>query len=178
MTCEQVDELGAAYALDAVEPDERRAIETHLESCREPHAEARAALPALLAAGSVESPFPRPELRQRLMATVAATPQAFATPPRRRVEPLPERRRWLERLGLMRPLALGGLAATLVLAVVAGTLWAQLQDRDAQLQAVADALRGSGTAYAVSGSAASGFLVDTARGHGNARRLEPPPAGR
>lgn len=165
MNCQQVEEFGAAYALDAVEPDERRAIDAHLESCRQPHAEARAALPALLLAGNVEPILPRPELRARLMSSVAATPQAAVAPrPRGAIEPSPERRSWLERLGLMRTVAMGAVAASLVLAVVAGTLWAQLQDRDAELRGVAEALRGSGTAHAVSGSAASGFLVDTTDG--------------
>jgi anti-sigma-K factor RskA len=166
MNCEQVDELGAAYALDAIEADERRAIDAHLDSCREPHAEARSALPALLAAGSVESVLPRPELRARLMTTVAATPQrTTAAPPRRAaIEPAPPRRSWLDRIGLLRPVAMGAVAASLVLAVVAGTLWAQLQDRDAELRAVAEALRGSGIAHAVSGTAASGYLVDTPDG--------------
>lgn len=166
MNCEQVDDLGAAYALDAVELDERRAIDAHLHSCREPHAEARAAQPALLAVGSVETVFPRPELRARLMETVAATPQAFAAAlrPRAEIGPPAERRGWLDRVGLLRPVAMGAVAASLVLVVVAGTLWAQLQDRDAELRAVAEALGGSGTAYAVSGTAGSGYLVDTADG--------------
>ena len=34
VTCDEVRELGGAYALHAVSVEERRAIEEHIESCR------------------------------------------------------------------------------------------------------------------------------------------------
>ena len=66
----------SAYALDAVDPDETRAIDAHLAGCARPHGEAR----ALIAAGdlvpaALEPVAPSSALRDRLMATVAATPQ-------------------------------------------------------------------------------------------------------
>src|SRR5207237_7889862 len=75
-----VDELGAALALGALEPDERRAVIDHLESCPEPHAELRSLLGAgdLLAA-SLEPVPPSASLRDRLMQTVSTTAQEHGT---------------------------------------------------------------------------------------------------
>jgi anti-sigma-K factor RskA len=175
MNCRDVDELGAAYAVGAVEDTERRAIEEHLGTCGEPHAELRSALgaSAVLAASS-EPVAPSPGLRDRVMATVSATPQEHRPPARmvgvapRRIQPKPEPiapRRWLagwRSPELLRGLALGGVAAAVVLAVVAGNLWTQLRQRDDQLRAVAAAIATGEAAYRVSGDAGSGYLVDTA----------------
>lgn len=161
MNCQRVDELGAAYALDAVEPDERREIEHHLTTCGQPHLDARgAAGAATLLATASEPMMPSAALRGRLMATVTATPQEHRPRAALPVERLAARPGWLEWIGLWRPLALGGLAATLVLAVVAGTLATQLADRNADLRAVAEAISAGGSAYAVEGEAGSGVLVD------------------
>jgi anti-sigma-K factor RskA len=165
VNCDQVDELAAAFALDAVEPDERRAIDAHLASCREPHPAARDIwLPAPSGAG-VTMISPSAALRARVMATVAATPQ-LSTQARRVAAPerATPRPGWLERIGVWRPLALGGLAATLVLAVATATLWNRLQDRDARLHEIADAVAGGAAAYSVAGDAGSGLLVDGADG--------------
>ncbi|HYM53013.1 MAG TPA: anti-sigma factor [Candidatus Dormibacteraeota bacterium] len=171
MNCHDVDEIAAAFALGAVEVNERRAIEQHFETCREPHVELRAALGVgpMLAASTEPMP-PDEALRDRVMATAAATPQehrGFATA--RPVAPTigrdrDARPRWLSGWGsstLMRGLALGGIAATLVLAVVAGTLWGQLRDREELLRATAMAIANGEVAYRVQGEAGSGYLVDT-----------------
>ena len=79
-----VHELTAAYALDALDDEERRAYEEHLpgcETCRDELAsfwEVTAAL-ALETTG----PKPRPELRDRILASVQAEPQKVV-PLRRR----------------------------------------------------------------------------------------------
>ena len=76
MSCAQVDELAGAYALGAVGADEDRAISEHLATCDRPHAEARELIGAGGAMGVAEAAvMPSPALRDRLMATVAATPQ-------------------------------------------------------------------------------------------------------
>jgi hypothetical protein len=170
MNCEQVEELGAAFALDAVEPDERLAIQAHLETCAEPHTEARETATLAIGALEVDAIPTRPELRNRLMSTIATLPQESsetavspAAVPRTSpvvVERGVRRRSWLERLDILRPVAFGGVAATLVLAVAAGVLWTSLQDRESVLRSVAQAVAGGGTAYAVEGEAGSGFLVD------------------
>lgn len=173
MNCHEVDELGAAYALGAVDDAERRAIEQHLETCREPHDELRLALGAgPILAASAAPVAPGAGVRDRLMATVAVTPQEHRTAaesvaPGRRdavIEPIAPRR-WLagwRSPQLLRGLALGGVAAAVLLAVVAGSLWTQLRQRDEQLRAVAAAIASGEEAFRVSGDAASGYLVDTA----------------
>lgn len=166
MNCQQVDELGAAYALGAVDPDERQQIERHLATCGQPHVDARGAAGAgSLVAVSSEPVLPSPALRRRLMATVAAIPQEHRPRPAvptaaKPTDSMARRPGWLERTGLLRPLALGTMAATLVLAVAAGALWSQLADRNADLRAVAEAIAAGDTAYAVQGEAGSGLLID------------------
>lgn len=86
-----VHELTAAYALDALDPDERRAYEAHLEGCERCRSqlvamwETTEAL-ALAAAG----PEPRPELRGQILARAHAEPQVVVPfePRRSRVVPL------------------------------------------------------------------------------------------
>lgn len=73
LTCAEVRDLAAAYALDALEEDEREQVRLHVRDCPDPHleiAEMAAVVPQLaLAAEPVE---PRPQLRDRLMAAAAA----------------------------------------------------------------------------------------------------------
>ena len=68
-----VHDLTAAYALDALEPDEAREYETHLAtcaSCQEDLARLSSTTGAL--AFAVESPAPPPDLRQRILDAAAA----------------------------------------------------------------------------------------------------------
>ena len=74
----------AAYALDALDPDERRRYEEHLatcDECREQLAQLGGAAGAL--AFAVESPAPPPELRSRMLDAARAE--------RPNVKPLPTR---------------------------------------------------------------------------------------
>ena len=76
MTCSAVDELAASYALGALDAGEERAVSTHLATCSEPHVEARSLIDAaLVVASSLEPVPPSAALRDRLMTTIAATPQ-------------------------------------------------------------------------------------------------------
>ena len=71
-----IHELTAAYALDALEPEERVAYEAHLpgcESCREELAAFLQTTEALAVAAS--GPTPAPELRERVLASARAEPQ-------------------------------------------------------------------------------------------------------
>jgi anti-sigma-K factor RskA len=172
MNCRQVDELGAAYAIGAVEALESQAIDEHLETCPEPHDELRSVLGigAVLAAST--EPIPTSSaLRDRLMATASATPQEHlaasggaSAAPVMSPAPSAERRRWLRGWSspsLLRGLAFGGVAATLILAVAAGALWGQLRDREELLRSTAAAIANGDVAYRVQGEAGSGYLVDT-----------------
>lgn len=85
MNCSDVDELLAAYALDAVDDDERAAIEAHLAGCVRhnggPELIATAAGFAMLA----EEREPSAHLEERLLAS-AGTSAAAREPRRARVD--------------------------------------------------------------------------------------------
>lgn len=163
MKCHDVDALGAAFALGAIEDDERRAIEAHLVSCPQPHHEASATTGPVLAL-AVEPIEPSPALRDRLLTSVARTrqehhPQPAGGP----VDEASASRGWLAG-GWLRGLALGGAAATLVLAVASGVLWTQLQDREGQLRATVAAISGGQMVHRVESPTAKGYLVETQAG--------------
>jgi anti-sigma-K factor RskA len=86
-----IHELTAAYALGALDPEERRAFEEHLETCdacREELASFAATTEALAVAAS--GPTPRPELRDRVLEAARAEPQVVVPfePRRSRAVPL------------------------------------------------------------------------------------------
>jgi anti-sigma-K factor RskA len=165
LDCAAVDELAAAHGLGAVDAAEAEAIERHLASCGEPHTDAH----GLIAAATVlpealEPVTPSPELRGRLMATIAATPQEHRpiqvrpvqAEPSRVIEVEPRRPWWR-----VAPLATG-LAAVALAAAVGFGAWGvslnrQIAERDAALQAVASA----NAIHAASGSAGSGWVIES-----------------
>ena len=113
------DEL-AAYLLDALGPDEARAVERHLDGCPRCQERARwlqASVEVLPT--SVEQLEPPPELRERLMRTVRAE-AAPARPAAPSATPARARRGWLDMLrAVPRPaMALG--VALVALAAVGG----------------------------------------------------------
>jgi anti-sigma-K factor RskA len=175
MNCAQVDELAGAYALGAVETDEDRAISEHLAICDRPHAEARELIGAGGAmAAAEEVVIPNPALRERLMATVAATPQDHR-PRAVAAEPVREPSRPWWRL---QPVLAGVAAVALAVAVGLGawglSLNAQLAEREEALRAVANAE----AAYAVSGSAGGGWVIESSDvAHFVAEDLADLPAG-
>lgn len=164
MNCRDVDELDAAFALGGLEADERRAVLDHVATCAQPHAGIRelAGAGAVLAAG-LTPVEPSADLRARLMTTIAATEQEGATPVIQSPAPAPAPAAlsWWQRPAWPRAVAIGALAATLVLAVAGGTLWTQVGERDRALQAVADALANGETAHRVEGDAGRGFVIET-----------------
>jgi anti-sigma-K factor RskA len=87
-----IHELTAAYALDALDSDERREYEAHLhdcESCQEELASFAVVTEALAVAAS--GPAPKPELRERVLAAAREEPQVVVpfAPPRTRRRALP-----------------------------------------------------------------------------------------
>jgi anti-sigma-K factor RskA len=91
-------DLAAAYALDALDADERSAFESHLATCAECRALVASYTPALAGLGAATDPIEPPaSLRARTLARAAAQPQArrsTAAPPRVatiRVPPPPSR---------------------------------------------------------------------------------------
>lgn len=71
-----IHELTAAYALDALDAEERTAYEAHLSGC-EPCRKELSSFWEVTAALALEStgPEPAPELRERILASVRAEPQ-------------------------------------------------------------------------------------------------------
>lgn len=160
-----VDELGAAYALDALEPDEARAVREHLATCTQPHAELRALLGAEQVLAMILEPVePSPALRERVMASIERTAQerAAAVQPPAAPKP-PGRGGWLDWLSprVARPLAVAAVAALVAVGAWGVTLQSQLAERDRALRAVADAIADGETAFRVDGSAGRGYVVDT-----------------
>jgi anti-sigma-K factor RskA len=155
MTCDEIDQLSGAYALDALSGEERRAVEAHMASCPQPHGVARglAGAGAFLSAG-VEPMTPTAGLRDRILASADATPQED------RAAGAAGRQ---ARAGWPRWVAVATAAALVGMAVLTGTLWFELQSRNDQLEQVARIVAQGGTVQAVSGEAGSGYLVDPPR---------------
>ncbi len=163
MTCDRVDELAAAYALGAVDAEEEREIAVHL-----PNARSRTPMPrqqigvAAAGAGRSISSSRRPALRGDSMATIAATPPGARVlrRPRSRSSRSPSNRsavRAWQVAPLRTALAAAAVAAAVGLGAWGVSLDQQLAERDAALRAVASA----DTAYAVSGSAGSGWVIES-----------------
>lgn len=167
MTCHEIDELAAAYALGALDPDEERATSAHLATCPEPHVEARTLIDAALAVPAALDPIvPSDALRSRLMSTIARTPQDHAVtvpPPVPAARPVvvePEaatRRPWWSFGSLPSAVAAVALAAAVGLGAWGVSLNQQLGERDAALRMVAAA----DAAHAVTGSAGSGWVLES-----------------
>ena len=162
MDCATVDELAASYALGAVDSSDQAAIGSHLATCDRPHDEARSFIGVeSILQSSLEAVEPSPELRRRLMATVAETAQEHrpAAPPYATTAPPEEPRRlpWWRANPWASAIAAAGLAAAVVLGAWGVTLNRQLAERDAALDAVASA----DAIYAASGSAGSGWVMES-----------------
>jgi anti-sigma-K factor RskA len=168
-----VHELTPAYALDALDAEEREAYEAHLgrcEQCRDELASLRETVGAL--AWGVESPPPPARLRARLLEAAAAE--------RQNVVPLPVRRPWAFR-------ATAAAAAVAACAAIGLGIWAATLSRslnsersarardERAAQIVADpaarkiALRGGGGVLAVDPTGRAVLVV---------RQLPAAPAGK
>jgi anti-sigma-K factor RskA len=127
MDHETAHELTAAYALDALAPDEADAYERHLAACERCQAELASLSKTTGALALAAEPAePRPELRERIL--VAARGE------RPNVEPLPVRRPRL------RPAV---IAAVAVCAAVAFGAWALVLSSEKPGQLRALAIRGA-----------------------------------
>lgn len=158
--CDRVEELAAAYALGAVDGEDERSIGAHLAACRQPHHEARSMIEgASMVAASLEPVAPSQGLRDRVMASVAVTPQDHARlATRTAAAPNGDGRRPWWAFG---PLPAAMAAVAVAVAVGLGA-WgvaqqAQLAERDAWLRVIA----GAEAAYPVSGSAGRGWLLES-----------------
>lgn len=162
LDCAAVDELAGSYALGALDPAEDRALSAHLATCEEPHVEARSLIDVVpVLHNALERVAPSPRLRERLMATIADTPQEHGptvASARQSVRPVETpRRAWWRLSPLPSALAAVALAAAVGLGAWGVTLSGQLADREAALRAVASA----DAIYAASGTAGSGWVIES-----------------
>jgi len=129
LTESEIHDLAAAYALDALDPEDRWTYERHLDTCdrcREEVAALRESAGELAYAAG--GPSPRPELRDRILAAARAEPRTASV--------VPLRRRWLF------PATAVAAAAAACAAVGLG-LWANSLRGDAGQRVVA--MEGGGT---------------------------------
>jgi anti-sigma-K factor RskA/putative zinc finger protein len=177
-TCEEVSEMAGLYVLDALTPEDREQVETHLAECPEEHAEIEelgGVVPAL--ATSAEPRGAPAALKSRVIAayraeTGGAGAQAWQMPAKSVAPVMTQRefrRPWLAWAG--------ALAAVLLIAVVGGyalTVQQRADRETARAEQIADAIdamvqpdatvafiSGSGTA-----SGAHGFAAFPADGEG------------
>jgi anti-sigma-K factor RskA len=121
MEADTVHDLTAAYALDALDPEDAREYEVHLarcERCREELAELSQVAGALAFAS--EAPAPPPELRARILQEAA----------RERDNVVPLRRRWLRPVAAAAAIA---ASAALGLGLWAASLSGKLDDAERSL---------------------------------------------
>lgn len=162
MDCATVDELAASYALGAVDSSDEAAIGSHLATCDRPHDEARSFIGvASVLQASLEAVEPSPDLRRRLMATVAETAQEHrpaAPSVRTTASPVePRRLPWWRANPWPSAIAAAGLAAAVALGAWGVTLNRGLAERDAALDAIASA----DAIHAASGTAGSGWVIES-----------------
>ena len=129
MTCDEVRELLAALSLDALDVDERDAVEDHLASCPGCASELRGyqetAAALALALPQVEPPT---RLKGRVLAAAASDRAA-------------RRPTWWRRLAARRASPLGLVAALALVVAVGAALWAaSLQSQLAEQHALAASL--------------------------------------
>lgn len=191
---EDVHSLAAPYALDALEPDERRRFEKHLKKCDSCTAEVRAMAEDAVRLAWSEAAPPPPAMRERVLAAVRVTPQVTA--PRQEaarartpqlpphvwgVQP-PPRVRERRRIPLFVPLATATAAAALVVASLFAVQAGQTEDRlnaeRAQAREIAHVLAApdarattgqdaDGRRIGVIASASEGSAVVTLSGYGD-----------
>jgi anti-sigma-K factor RskA len=168
-----VHELSAAYALDALDPDERTRYESHLASCEECRNElATLSETAGLLAWGVESPAPPPELRERIL-TAAASERGNVVPLRLRDRP-----------GFR---AIAAVAAVAACAAIGFGAWAttlshsldrQRSALAAEQRAVQIYLDPSSTKIALKGHTGAVAVDSTGQAVLVVRHLDPAPAGK
>ena len=147
MNCDEIEDLGGAYALGALPPETLREVEEHLEGCSR-HAEI-AALGAAAAslAWSAEEREPPPALKARLMAAIReeAMPAAAAVPGTARHQGAGFWRRLVERR--VTPYAIAGVLAVAAVALIGWNVTLQLSDGDGAAGASVHTLSDGGDAH-------------------------------
>jgi anti-sigma-K factor RskA len=168
-----IHELTAAYALDALDADERREYESHLadcEACQEELASFAGVTEALAVAAS--GPAPRPELRDRVLSAARAEPQTV----------VPFERRSRRALPVVGAIAAVAAVAALAIGIYASQLRGDLDDARLALeqQRLAAAVIADPDARTIALSNGQGRLVvdESGRAALVLRDMGPAPAGK
>jgi anti-sigma-K factor RskA len=165
MDTDGIHELAAAHALDALDPDERRAFEEHLASCEQCRAEV-AELQEAAAALAYATPAvdPPPRLRERLLERAREEGGVV----------VPFRRRRIERV--LAYAAIPAAAAAVGLGIWAGVLHGRLADERKAASSVQAVLSDPRATRVPLAGGAGELVVDSDRnGVLVVRRLPPPP---
>jgi anti-sigma-K factor RskA len=168
MDTDGIHELAAAHALDALDPDERRAFEEHLASCEQCRAEVaelqEAAAALAYATPAVEPP---PRLRERLLERAREEGGVV----------VPLRRRRIERV--LAYAAIPAAAAAVGLGIWAGVLHGRLADERKAASSVQAVLSDPQATRVQLARGAGELVVDSDRnGVLVVRRLPPPPSSK
>jgi anti-sigma factor RsiW len=170
METNAIHDLTAAYALDALDPDQAREYEAHLarcERCRNELASLSETVGFL--AYATEGPAPPPELRSRILQQARGE----------RANVVPLRPRWATPVAAVAAVAAG---AAIALGIWAASLSSKLDDRDDRLAAQdrIAAILADPAARRVALEAGRGTLVVTPMGEGVLvlKGLDPAPKGR
>src|SRR5215470_4487860 len=153
--------LAGAYALNALDGDERDRFERHLRGCRACKSELRGFAATATALAMATAAEPPPELKQRVLAAAAVTrqspPEAAKVAGRHRPRATAPQRSWLPRLAV--PVAAAGLVAAAVLGGV--TVWTQhqLTTVQAENQAIAAVLAAPDAQIATGHTSAGGIAT-------------------
>jgi len=162
LSCDEVDDLAAAWALDAITPDERAAIDLHLLSCTRGHpliSECSEA--AALLALSLDETAPPPALGHRIMDVAGRPAEASGQAPLAFpvASTRPER-------GLLRTSAgwwavTAGVAAVLAVAAIGLGAWGVQQHAQLVAQRTATRSEAAPMSAALQALAAGGSVVRT-----------------
>ncbi|HEX5415581.1 MAG TPA: anti-sigma factor, partial [Chloroflexota bacterium] len=177
MAYEHPDDLIAAYALDALSEDEQARVRAHLavcESCRQAAAEF-AQVVEVLPVALAHEPGPRPDLRDRIIASSQATPQL---PPE--VKPMVAIPRPVERPRRSGWSRFGGWLAAAALFLISLGLGAWNVSLQQQIQALQRPVAQVSLVATADGGGASGRLALATDQPSvlSVRNLPPPESGR
>lgn len=180
MTAHEIHALSGAYAVDALDPEERARFEEHLAACATCQAEVASLQEAAGVLGGLAAATPPPALRDRVLADIAAVrplpPETSTTDGIVDLGVRRSRRRWA------RPLA----AAAAVLAIAGGgtVVWQQVDSSSSHDVTAVDQVILARDARHVSVDLPGGAsaTVYTSRAEGKAalvtRKMAPAPDGR
>jgi anti-sigma-K factor RskA len=174
---QELHDLAGAYALNALDGDERDRFERHLRDCRACAEEVRGFAATVTAMGMAAASEPPPDLKNRVLAAAAVTRQLppvtsegrsarSAHAAREAGQAASRRSPWIPRLAL--GVGVAGLAAAAALSVVTITTQRQLDSAQASNAAIAAVLRAPDAQITTEATSAGGTATVVASVHAGA----------